>query len=428
MSYVGTGCGDYIQETTYKYIGCGAGEFEVIAAKKANYTCLFIGGGVGLLVLVIVLVLLLLPGPPTTTTTSLTTAAPFNCLTLDNPDMWTIAKKSYCCDKVGKGCTTTTPPPTYNGNTREVWTAAKKDWCCANTNQPPGTCGGLPPTTQAPYNCNTREAWTAAKKDWCCANTNQPPGTCGGLPPPPPSTCQIWGDPHIDTFDKGHADFYGEGIKWIVKSVDVSIQGRYKATPFTNGLAATNAVAIGGTFMQGHVLKVGPMENGQITFDNQVILTSFGTYSMAGLGTVTYDDKGELVDGAMGHLERHIVHIALPEGVTVEVMRWSNHINLRITMTPRPGQDGHCGNFNQNPADDSTDGIRARIGMSVPQSESLFRVYMPAVPGKHKTIADCEPTQKEMAQRACGKAGRTDMEACIFDACFAGPQYVNEGM
>jgi len=32
-----------------------------------------------------------------------------------------------------------------------------------------------------------------------------------------------------------------------------------------------------------------------------------------------------------------------------------------------------------------------------------------------------------MAQAACGKAGRTDMETCIFDACFAGPQYVNEG-
>merc|ERR1712039_1128973 len=157
---------------------------------------------------------------------------------------------------------------------------------------------------------------------------------------------------------------YGEGIKWIVKSADVSIQGRYKATPFTNGLAATNAVAIGGAFMQGHVLKIGPMEGGQITFDNQPILGTFGTFSAAGLCTVTYNDQGELVDGAMGHLERHIVHMPLPGGVTVEVMRWSNHINLRITMTPRAGQDGHCGNFNNSPADDTTDAIRSRF-MSV---------------------------------------------------------------
>merc|ERR1712186_5317 len=144
MSYAGSGCGDYIQETTYKYVGFGAGEFAVVA-KKSNSACLFISGGVGLLVLVIVVVLLLISGPVTTTTT----------------------------------------------------------------------------------------------------------------PAGPPSTCDIWGDPHINTFDKGHADFYGEGIKWIVKTSDVQIQGRYKATPFTNGLAATNAVAIG---VQGHTLKVGCME------------------------------------------------------------------------------------------------------------------------------------------------------------------------
>jgi len=181
--------------------------------------------------------------------------------------------------------------------------------------------------------------------------------------------------------------------------------------------------------MQGHVLRVGPMENGQITFDNQVILTSFGTLNLvAGLGVVTYNDQGELVDGAMGHLERHIVHMELPGGVKVEVMRWSNHINLRITMTPRAGQDGHCGNFNQNPGDDTTVSIRDRIGMGVPQSESLFRVYMPAVPGKRPTLNECPPAKKQQATAACSMAHRTDMNECIFDACFAGTQYVNEGM
>merc|ERR1719215_1431662 len=138
-----------------------------------------------------------------------------------------------------------------------------------------------------------------------------------------------------------------------------------------------------------------------------VILTSFGTYSAAGLGTVTYDDQGELVDGAMGHLERHIVHMALPGGVTVEVMRWSNHINLRITMAPRAGQDGHCGNANNDPADDTTDAIRARIGMGVPQGESLFRTYTPAVPGKRETLSDCPPAKKAQAEQACRAAGRT---------------------
>jgi len=240
--------------------------------------------------------------------------------------------------------------------------------------------------------------------------------------------CQIWGDPHINTFDRGHADFYGEGIKWLVKTPDMQIQARYKATPFTNGLAATNAVAIGGHFMQGHVLKIGPMENGQISWDNQPILGTFGTYNAAGVGTVVYSDQGELVDAAQSHLQKHIVHISMPGAVQVEVMRWSNHINLRITMSARAGQDGHCGNFNGNAADDTTDQIRARIGLGVAQGESLFRAYQPAVPGKRKTLADCPPPQKAKAEQTCREAGRPDLMACTFDACFAGEQYVNEGM
>merc|ERR1719229_1754715 len=103
MSYVGGGCGDYTQETTYKYVGLGAGEFGMVAPKTINYTCIFIGGGLAVLVLVLVLVLLLIPGP-TTTTTPLTTALPYNCNTFDNPDMWSLAKKTYCCANGGKGC------------------------------------------------------------------------------------------------------------------------------------------------------------------------------------------------------------------------------------------------------------------------------------------------------------------------------------
>jgi hypothetical protein len=241
--------------------------------------------------------------------------------------------------------------------------------------------------------------------------------------------CQVWGDPHIKTFDKSQADFYGEGIKWLVKSADVSIQAHYKATPFTNGLAATNAVAIGGAFMKGHVLKVGAMEHGQLTFDDKVILASFGTFTVAaGLGTVTYDDQGELVDGAMGHLQRHIVHMSLPGGVKVEVMRWSNHINVRITMAPHAGQDGHCGNFNGDSTDDTTDTIRTRVGLGVSEADSLFRHWQAAVPGKRVAITDCDPAKAMAARAQCKKAGRTDIEQCTLDGCYAGQQYIQEGM
>merc|ERR1719436_1804588 len=162
MSYVGGGCGDYIQETTYKYVGCGAGEFDVVASKKANYTCIFIGGGVALLVLVIIVVLLLLPGP-TTTTTPRTTALPFNCMTADNPDMWSIAKKTYCCANGGKGC----PKPTTTPST----------------------------TPALPYDCNKgfdnwQAGWTPEKKAWCCTHAAR---GCA----PVLKMCTLWGDPHI---------------------------------------------------------------------------------------------------------------------------------------------------------------------------------------------------------------------------------------
>merc|ERR1712056_57530 len=38
LSYVGAGQGDYIQETTYKYVGCG-GDFDVVRPRR-DFTCI----------------------------------------------------------------------------------------------------------------------------------------------------------------------------------------------------------------------------------------------------------------------------------------------------------------------------------------------------------------------------------------------------
>jgi len=117
----------------------------------------------------------------------------------------------------------------------------------------------------------------------------------------------LWGDPHIDSFDKARVDFFREGIFWLVKSARVQIQGRYLATPFTNGLSAFNTIAVGGPFLGGHVLKVGPMENGQITWDNQPVLGAFPSVldlSSSGLGKISYNGEGQLVDPAEGHVDK----------------------------------------------------------------------------------------------------------------------------
>jgi len=320
MTYVGGG-GSYTTETTYKYVGRGAGEFSYVTPKTTNWLPFIIGA---ILVLAIILAVALNSGNPTTTTTP------------------------------------------------------------------------------------------------------KPEG--------PPGDCLLWGDPHVETFDHGFPNFYDEGEFWVVKSPVVSIQGRYLATPFTNGLSATHQIAVGGPFLNGRRIVVGPMENGQITMDGQPILQAFPSTlddSSSGI-QLSYNSEGKLVDNAQGHLERHIVHMELPLGVHLQIMRWANHLNVRITMTPREGgQDGSCGNFNGNAADDSTAAIKGRIGQRVAVGDLLFNVPAQVGPGgKHVTVADCEHQKREHATQVCKakqpQANGNLLETCIFDVCFGGDQYAGE--
>jgi len=320
MSFVGAGVGSYSAETTYKYVGLGAGEFDVIRPKFGLMGC-----GVVIFVAVLAAIIALIMLWP------------------DSP-------------------TTTTPAPTG-----------------------------------------------------------------------PPSTCLIWGDPHLDTFDHAFPSFYEEGEFWLVRSKMVAIQGRYLATQFTNGLSATNAIAVGGPFLLGHTVVVGPLNGGQILFDGEPALTNFpSSAALAGVATLRYDGQGNLVDAAQGHLDMRVVHMDLPLGVQVEVFRWENHINVRITMAPRVGgQDGHCGNFNGLAEDDTSEQIKARIGMGIVDGECLFHHTSPVRPGPQHSLGECKrehPVKFALALRTCRASDAlldTDRakRGCVFDVCFAGLQY-----
>merc|ERR1711920_522141 len=61
LAYVGSGHGDYIQETTYKYVGCG-GDF---ARPRRDFTCLITTCCLLSLLLLIPLLLWLLSGSAT---------------------------------------------------------------------------------------------------------------------------------------------------------------------------------------------------------------------------------------------------------------------------------------------------------------------------------------------------------------------------
>jgi len=240
-------------------------------------------------------------------------------------------------------------------------------------------------------------------------------------------TCLFWGDPHVLTFDGARPSFYGDGEYWIVHNDKVKIQGRYMGTKYTLGLAATQKVAISGPFVDNHKIEVEPMEKafgGAILVDGVEVLPNFGSLSVGG-AIIKYDDSGELVDQATSKWQKHIVHMDLPEGISMTVYRWGNYLDLKINMPPME-TDGGCGNFNGNVDDDTTQAIFERVGARVPASDMLF---------SRGTSAEFTPEEKEMLQKYCSSvtvanaklhcvkelpAGVSEegINACIFDQCF----------
>merc|ERR1719412_1906756 len=90
MSYVGPGSGQYRQETTYKYVGCG-GDFDVVRPRR-DFTCIITSCCLLSLLLLIPLLCWLLSG--------LTTSLPYDCEAgMGNlkliENTWSQAQKDY---------------------------------------------------------------------------------------------------------------------------------------------------------------------------------------------------------------------------------------------------------------------------------------------------------------------------------------------
>jgi len=276
---------------------------------------------------------------------------------------------------------------------------------------------------------NADAGWSPAKKSYCCQTVQK---GCAQ----PKKTCTLWGDPHIIFFDqvgeiKDQAlSFYGDGDFWIVKSPKVSIQGRFEGTKYTEGLAATNQIVVGGSFLGSHKIEVGTRQSGIMTVDGQSVFSTFpaAPYSAAdGSFTVAYDSQGEVPDVIPEGNEKRIVRMTLPLGITVNVYQWSNYMDVSITMSAQPGQDGVCGNFNGNNADDTTETIMQRIGARVRPAESLLsgQANIDFTPQMQKMMAaECYPAKQVAAQAQCtaslGELASTPnlVHACMFDDCF----------
>jgi len=216
MSYVGSGHGEYSQETTYKYVGCG-GDFASVRPRR-DFTCIITGCCLLSLLLLIPLLMWLLG--------CLTTSLPFDCYEGSTWEAeWPQAKKDYCCMTMGRACPTRpttalpqttptvaptpfpTPPPTpppsppatpsgpvdpFNCavDPESSWAADKKEWCCRihHLGCPPTPAPipitTFPPRPADPFDCNAGFAnwaagWSVAKKQWCCQHHGRGCATTG---------------------------------------------------------------------------------------------------------------------------------------------------------------------------------------------------------------------------------------------------------
>jgi len=348
MSFVGHGQGDYITQTTYKYVGPGRGSLSMVGRSSVYYgricCCL--------LMIPVLLFMVYLLMPSTTTTTI--------------------------------------PPEVLQAALPEVLTVA--------------------PTTTTMTTTTTT------------------------MPPPKIGECTFWGDPHLRTFDGGRPSFYGEGEFYIVKSDTVIIQGRYMGTRYTDGLAATNKVAVGGPFLKGHTIVVGCLECGDILVDGNPVLQHFPSrVHIPGVATIDYDDQGKVVDQATLDRKMRIVHMTLPNNVQFTVFRWANYVDLRLIMERQPNQDGSCGNFNDNPDDDSTQAVFNRVGARIPEGEMLFghRAEIGLTEVETKLLALCPRDVFSKARRACaedlrrvpGSGDATLEKSCMLDYCFGANEH-----
>jgi hypothetical protein len=262
-----------------------------------------------------------------------------------------------------------------------------------------------------------------------------PHPTPSPTPAPERGTCRIFGDPHVITFDGVHASFYSSGEYWLVRSETVWIQARYMPTPVTNGLAVMKEIAVGGPFLESkdgskNILRITATT---ATWNGGMIIPGFPdefTNKDPKVKIVT-DGNGEIFQPNRAGKMMHVVHAFLPLDVELQVNRWNeptegDYINAQITMSRQPGQDGHCGNFNGKPDDDTRPAIRARVGTTgVDPQDLLFNTKTPVRAPNRPDLNDCPTEKSERARQLCAAKSKVGManKDCMIDVCFGGEHF-----
>lgn len=229
---------------------------------------------------------------------------------------------------------------------------------------------------------------------WCSAMEEEEKGTC-----------EVYGDPHITGFDRAETnllstfaslikldpeqttDVITPGDFWLVKSRDVFIQGRYQMTKESKG-SLLMWLAVGGPILKGHKLVIGPTDHGgevhwfyrdaQGKEQRNTILADVPSFfKKDGLISANYTTESPYIKNTS--ISGLGIQAELPLGLVLNVNRFPRALAVTISVPKLPGgQDGQCGNFNDNPSDDTAELIMQRMGWRIPDNQVLFSRPMSA--------------------------------------------------
>lgn len=233
MSYLGGGMGDYKQETTYKYVGTGAGEYGVlwVPTARRNY-CVCI-------CLPVLVLLLLCPLLYYLYSSSSHPITIYHCN--GGVETWGPAKKAWCCKHTGIGCAQPAPPPPPLPPAPPPPPPTPPPRPAPPPPPPPASPPTLlPTTTHCPFDCSAGyddldefqwvKGWSGAKKLYCCKTVQK--GCPSQLPPPsglPPSGEPAEPDDFHYDCDAGYHDCYHcLVLQWSASKLDYCCKNQNK--------------------------------------------------------------------------------------------------------------------------------------------------------------------------------------------------------
>merc|ERR1719265_52325 len=158
------------------------------------------------------------------------------------------------------------------------------------------------------------------------------------------STCIIYGESSLVGFDDSHTkslDFehlsgtnMENGDVWLVKSPHVHIQGRFHVA---NGKAShLKAIAVGGPFLQGNVLRVADQDGRAFWNDKEILTAVPSKFRDSCSISASYHTESVVVQDPTRASQAPGADIFLPGGIKLLVNRGKEGLGVAISMPKAP--------------------------------------------------------------------------------------------